>query len=129
MSVRVAAVPRRRVGRGAFITSLLLAPPLLWLGVVYLGSLLGLLLYGFYSIDDFTAQVVQKFTWATFASLFTTPSNREGIQVGAAIALMVKQPGASEGAALHYRDLWGTGKHTQLEAETGGQIAAEYGLI
>ena len=75
----VAPLPRRRFGRGTFITLLLLAPPLLWLGVVYLGSLLGLLGYGFYSIDDFTAQVVQKFTWATFASLFTTPSNLDVI--------------------------------------------------
>ncbi|WP_425144731.1 ABC transporter permease [Deinococcus sp.] len=76
-----AAAPRpgRRFGRAGFITLLLLAPPLLWLGVVYLGSLLGLLGYGFYSIDDFTAQVVQKFTWATFASLFTTPSNLDVI--------------------------------------------------
>ena len=72
------AAPRRR-GRGAWITALLLAPPLLWLGVIYLGSLLGLLLYGFYSIDDFTAQVVQTFTWATFASLLSTPSNLDVI--------------------------------------------------
>ncbi|ULH14089.1 ABC transporter permease (plasmid) [Deinococcus sp. KNUC1210] len=74
-----ATVPRRRLGRGALMTLLLLAPPLLWLGVVYLGSLLGLLQYGFYSIDDFTAQLVQTFTWATFASLFSTPSNLDVI--------------------------------------------------
>ena len=69
----------RRLGRGAFITSLLLAPPLLWLGVVYLGSLLGLLLYVFFSIDDFTALVVPKFTCATFGSRFSTPSNLDVI--------------------------------------------------
>ena len=31
---------------------LLLAPPLLWLVVFYLGSLLNLLFYSFYSIDE-----------------------------------------------------------------------------
>ena len=34
---------------------LLLAPPLIWLGVVYLGSLAALLLQSFYSIDEFPA--------------------------------------------------------------------------
>ena len=48
----------RRRGRGAWITALLLAPPLLWLGVVYLGSLLGLLLYGFYSSDSGSIKVL-----------------------------------------------------------------------
>ncbi len=33
---------------------LLLGPPLLWLGVVYLGSLLALLLHSFFSIDEFS---------------------------------------------------------------------------
>lgn len=62
-------------------------------------------------------------------SIFSTPSNREGIQVGTAIALMVKQPGPSAGASLHFRDLWGTGKHAQLEAETVGSIVPEYAAL
>ena len=40
--------------------ALLLAPPLLWLGIVYLGSLFTLLLQSFYAIDEFTARVVPK---------------------------------------------------------------------
>ncbi|MBV9868999.1 MAG: N-6 DNA methylase [Abitibacteriaceae bacterium] len=62
-------------------------------------------------------------------SIFSTASNREGIQVGTAIALMVKQPEPSAGASLHFRDLWGTGKHAQLEAETQGSVVTEYAAL
>ena len=37
---------------------LLLVPPLLWFGTVYLGSLLALLANSFYAIDEFTARIV-----------------------------------------------------------------------
>jgi putative spermidine/putrescine transport system permease protein len=50
---------------------LLLVPPLLWLGVVYLGSLFALLLQSFFYIDDFTGQVVHEFTLRTLGELFT----------------------------------------------------------
>jgi putative spermidine/putrescine transport system permease protein len=50
---------------------LLLAPPLVWLGVVYLGSLFALLLQSFYSLDDFTGQIKHEFTLATYRQLFT----------------------------------------------------------
>ena len=53
---------------------LLLAPPLLWLGVVYLGSLFSMLVQSFYHIDRFTGLVVHEFTLATYAELFT-PAN------------------------------------------------------
>jgi putative spermidine/putrescine transport system permease protein len=49
---------------------LLLAPPLLWIGVVYIGSLFALLLQSFYSFDDFSGQVVHEFTLATYGKLF-----------------------------------------------------------
>lgn len=49
---------------------LLLTPPLLWLGVVYLGSLLALLLHSFYSIHEFSGMVVPEFTLKTYAELF-----------------------------------------------------------
>lgn len=49
---------------------LLLTPPLLWLGVVYLGSLAALLVQSFYSIDEFSGVVVPEFTLATYAELF-----------------------------------------------------------
>lgn len=61
-------------------------------------------------------------------SIFSSDSNRDGIQVGTAIALMVKSAG-NDGATLHYRDLWGSAKHAQLEAETAGKLTAEYGVL
>ena len=53
---------------------LLLVPPLLWLGIIYLGSLLALLVQSFFYVDDFTGLVVYEPTLATFAELFT-PTN------------------------------------------------------
>ncbi|HEU5102562.1 MAG TPA: ABC transporter permease [Roseiflexaceae bacterium] len=49
--------------------ALLLAAPLLWLGVVYLGSLLALLIQSFFHLDGFTGQVVRQFTLATYRDL------------------------------------------------------------
>lgn len=64
---------------------LLLIPPLLWLGVVYLGSLLALLIQSFYRLDGFTGQVVREFTLATYAELLS-PANLAVIQRTAVMA-------------------------------------------
>jgi len=53
---------------------LLLGPPMLWLGVVYLGSLFSLLLQSFFSVDEFSGRVVHEFTLSTYGELFT-PAN------------------------------------------------------
>ena len=53
---------------------LLLLPPLLWLGIVYLGSLLALLAQSFFSVDDFSGLIVYQPTLKTYAELFT-PAN------------------------------------------------------
>ncbi|HLB45997.1 MAG TPA: ABC transporter permease [Anaerolineales bacterium] len=50
---------------------LLLAPPLLWLGVVYLGSLFALLIQSFFRLDDYSGKVVREFTLATYEQLLT----------------------------------------------------------
>jgi len=62
-------------GRNAFYVSLLLMPPLLWLGTIYLGSLFALLAQSFYAIDEFTARVVPELTLATYRQLVTHPAN------------------------------------------------------
>ena len=62
-------------GRNAFYVSLLLLPPLLWLGTVYLASLFALLMQSFYAIDEFTARIVPEFTLKTYRALFTQPAN------------------------------------------------------
>jgi len=56
------------------LLALLLGPPLLWLGIVYLGSLSSLLLQSFFYLDGFTGQVVREFTLGTYGELFT-PAN------------------------------------------------------
>ncbi|KXU38418.1 spermidine/putrescine ABC transporter permease [Ventosimonas gracilis] len=48
---------------------LLLIPPLLWFGTVYLASLLALLWQGFYSYDDFSMTVSSTLTLANFKAL------------------------------------------------------------
>jgi len=54
---------------------LLLVPPLLWFGTVYLGSLFALLAQSFYAIDEFTAKIVREPTLATYRQLLTQPAN------------------------------------------------------
>jgi putative spermidine/putrescine transport system permease protein len=56
------------------LTFLLLLPPLLWIGVVYVGSLFALLLQSFYSLDDYSGLVVREFTLSTYAQLLE-PAN------------------------------------------------------
>jgi putative spermidine/putrescine transport system permease protein len=61
--------------RRAFYVALLLLPPLLWLGIVYVGSLFALLMQSFHAIDPFTARIKPEFTLATYAQLFTQRAN------------------------------------------------------
>ncbi|MFF1633845.1 ABC transporter permease [Leifsonia sp. NPDC058248] len=53
--------------------ALLLSVPLLWLVVMYLGSIAVMLVSAFWSVDDFTGAVVQTFTLDNIARLFTDP--------------------------------------------------------
>jgi putative spermidine/putrescine transport system permease protein len=52
----------------------LLTPPLLWFGVIYLGSLLSLLAQSFFRLDDFSGQVVREVGLQNFVELFA-PAN------------------------------------------------------
>jgi len=61
--------------RPLLLLSLLLIPPLLWLGIIYLGSLFNLMLYSFYSLNDFTGQVEYRFSLSAFQQLFSSPAN------------------------------------------------------
>lgn len=51
------------------LLALLLAPPLLWIGIVYVGSLLALLLNSFYGLDEFSGLIEYEFTLSTYAQL------------------------------------------------------------
>ncbi len=57
--------------RSRLLLALLLGPPLIWLGLIYLGSLFALLIQSFFYLDGFTGLVVRRFTLATYAQLFT----------------------------------------------------------
>jgi putative spermidine/putrescine transport system permease protein len=50
----------------------ILALPLVWLGLIYLGSLFILFLNAFWKTDPFTSLVIQEFTLDNFIELFTT---------------------------------------------------------
>lgn len=60
-------------------------------------------------------------------SAFSTPQNREGIQLGTAITTLVRNRNEVHPiGALHLRDLWGTGKLDQLERESRHEDEPEY---
>jgi putative spermidine/putrescine transport system permease protein len=53
------------------LLAILLGPPVLWLGIIYLGSLFALLLQSFFSIDDFSGLINYEFTLATYRQLLS----------------------------------------------------------
>jgi putative spermidine/putrescine transport system permease protein len=76
------------------LVTLLLAPPVLWLGVIYLGSLFALLAQSFFSIDEFSGLINYEFTLKTYGELFKahnldiivrTVTMAAAVTVGAAI--------------------------------------------
>lgn len=62
--------------RPRLVLGLLLGPPLAYLLIVYLAPLFNLLVYSFYSIEQFTGLVVREFTLSTFGQVFNI-ANRE----------------------------------------------------
>jgi len=96
MSAAVLAPPPRLwrrlsdlvMGRRALLLLLLLAPPLLWLGVIYLGSLFTLLANSFLKLDEFSGLVVPEFTLQNFAEIFA-PANLDAVRRTVTMALSV----------------------------------------
>lgn len=74
--------------RKGILLAALLIPPLLWFGVIYLGSLLSLLANSFYRLDDFTGQVVKEFGFNNFIELLA-PANLDVIWRSVGMALLV----------------------------------------
>ena len=68
--------------------ALLLGLPLGWMVVVYLGSLGALLVQSFWSLDDYTGQVVRSFSLASYAQLLS-PANRDIVLRSAGMATAV----------------------------------------
>ncbi len=67
----------------------LLAAPMGWLVVIYLGSLAALFLTAFWAVDDFTGQLVKTFTLDNFRQVFTTPAYLQTVGRTVSIALLV----------------------------------------
>jgi len=76
------------VTRPGLTLFLLLLPPLLWLGIVYLGSLFALLAQSFFSIDEFSGTIVHDPTLKTYGELLQ-PANLDIIIRTVAVATIV----------------------------------------
>jgi len=74
--------------RGLKIAALL-AGPVGWMGVVYLGSLAVLLVAAFWSLDELSGKVVQGFSLGNFETLINEPVYRKIIARTVAIAALV----------------------------------------
>ena len=74
--------------RRGLLLALLLAPPLLWFGVIYLGSLFSLLANSFFRLDDFTGQVVREIGFSNFVEIFT-PTNLDVALRSSVMAILV----------------------------------------
>lgn len=80
---------------------LMLTPPLLWLGVIYLGSLFALLLQSFFSIDDFSGLINYDFTLDTYRQLLI-PSNFDIILRTVVMAALVTLASAAIAFPIAY---------------------------
>lgn len=67
----------------------LLSAPMAWLVVVYLGSLAALFLTAFWTVDDFTGQLVRTFTLQNFQQVFTNTAYLGTVLRTVGIALLV----------------------------------------
>lgn len=76
--------------RPRLVLGLLLGPPMIYMFVVYIGSLIALLANSFYYLEDFTGLVVREFTLRTYLELLK-PTNLGifGRTAGMALAVTV----------------------------------------
>jgi len=102
--------PRRRAGdavstffyrRRRLYLWLLLAPPLLWFGVVFVGALLALVWQSTYTFNDFAMQVTPDFTLANYRALFAA-ANRDIVIRTVAMAASVTIASAMIGFPIAY---------------------------
>lgn len=85
----------------ALLLFLLLAPPALWLGIIYLGSLFALLAQSFFSIDEFSGVINYEFTLRTYGELFS-PANFDIIVRTVIMAVCVTLAAAIVGFPIAY---------------------------
>ena len=74
--------------RPGLLILLMLTPPALWLGIIYLGSLFALLAQSFFSIDEFSGLVKHELTLKTYGELLV-PANLDIIARTVTMAALV----------------------------------------
>jgi putative spermidine/putrescine transport system permease protein len=74
--------PRLRIGS-------LLAAPMAWLVILYLGSLLVLLVTAFWTVDPLSGSVIKELSWENFEELVNVPVYREIVWRTVRTALLV----------------------------------------
>lgn len=99
----------RAQNRRIWALLLLLFPALLWLAILYLGSLFGLLWQSVYRIDDFSGQIVHTIGWHTILQLFTS-ANFDIVLRTVAMAIAVTIAAAILALPLAYTMVFHAGK-------------------
>ena len=100
--------------RPRLLLFLMLSPPLLWLGIIYLGSLFSLLAQSFFSIDEFSGLITYEWTLKTYGELLH-PANLDII-----LRTVVMAGAVTLGAAVvafpiaYYAARYATGKWKAL---------------
>lgn len=74
--------------RPQLLLLLMLLPPVLWLGIVYIGSLFALLAQSFFSIDEYSGLINRQFTLKTYGDLLQ-PANLDIILRTVTMAALV----------------------------------------
>ncbi|WP_170937169.1 MULTISPECIES: ABC transporter permease [Rhodomicrobium] len=87
--------------RPGLLLALMLTPPVLWLGIIYLGSLFALLAQSFFSIDEFSGLIDYQPTLKTYGELFQ-PSNLDIILRTVLMAAIVTIAAAIVGFPIAY---------------------------
>lgn len=62
-------------------------------------------------------------------SIFSTPTNREGIQVGTAVVTLVRKKEHQSAQEVSFRNLWGSGKHAALASDAERLEAVAYQTV
>lgn len=88
-------------GRPGLLLAILLGPPLLWLGIIYVGSLLMLLSNAFFGLDEFSGQVRHELGLQNFVALLR-PENLDVIGRTVGMALLVTLACALLGFPIAY---------------------------
>jgi len=120
-----AVLPNRRGVLGALsdffwrqpklLVFLMLLPAILWLGIVYIGSLFALLLQSFFSIDEFSGLINYEFTLKTYGELlrpqnvdviFRTVSMATAVTIASAIIAFPIAYMAARYARGHWKALF-----------------------